>query len=84
MSDQGRKSVGDRKPPTIPTPAPAPISLESSADSKFEEVVEKATPDSQKSTLDKASESVSSTLDKGIASIQPGTASSPFPRSCLD
>jgi hypothetical protein len=41
-----------------------------------EQVSEKVTPDSQKSTLDKASESVSSTADKAAGALQPGKPSS--------
>lgn len=56
----------------------------SSTNFHLAEVKEKATPDSQKSALGKATESVSSTLDKGISSVQPGTLPSTSSRSRTD
>ncbi|KAL9108892.1 MAG: hypothetical protein Q9227_006423 [Pyrenula ochraceoflavens] len=41
-----------------------------------DQVQEKVTPDSQKSTLDKATESASSTADKVVGSVQPGDTKS--------
>ena len=45
-----------------------------------EQISEGITPDSQKSTLDKASESVTDAGDKVAASVQPGM---PFPPSAM-
>jgi Heat shock protein 9/12 len=75
MSDLGRKSVGDRKAHSILH------RLGCLTNPLHAEAKEKVTPDSQKSTLDKATESVSSTVDKGIASVQPGTRFSPSAHS---
>lgn len=46
-------------------------------DSIKTEVQEKVTPDSQKSTFDKATESASSTADKVVGSVQPGRPGCP-------
>jgi Heat shock protein 9/12 len=75
MSDLGRKSVGDREPHSTLHRLCCFTNL------SLAEAKEKVTPDSQKSTLDKATESVSSTLDKGIASVQPGTRPLPLAHS---
>ncbi len=48
------------------------------------EVKETATPQSQKGLLDKASESASSALDKGVGAVQPGTSSSHSSRHRTD
>ena len=42
-----------------------------------DQLSEKMTPDSQKSTTDKLSENVSGTVDKGMQKVQPGMFSSP-------
>lgn len=48
-----------------------------------DKVTEKITPDSQKSTLDKAKEDITGTLDKGVAAVTPDSQKS-FGQSVAD
>ena len=69
MSDLGRKSVGGRQKPRYPSSDQKSLMLST-------EMAEKATPESQKSMVDKASESVTSTGDKVAGAVQPGQTDS--------